>query len=70
MVSVINMYVTMYCNLTALGDGCDNDPCANNATCVELDTDDRQYRCECSQGFTGSQCEEGKILVTLKCVDL
>ncbi len=37
------------CNL------CHNKPCQNGASCVSLPN--RDYRCECTPGFYGKNCE-------------
>ncbi|XP_064149044.1 protein delta homolog 1 isoform X2 [Loxodonta africana] len=37
---------------------CTSNPCANNSTCVDLDTGG--YECSCGQGYTGSHCQEKK----------
>jgi hypothetical protein len=31
--------------------------CENGATCVSLTEEDGNYRCLCSEGFTGRNCE-------------
>ena len=37
---------------------CENDPCQNGATCVNSPG---SYSCNCADGYTGDQCQEGKI---------
>ena len=36
----------------------ENNPCQNNGTCIE---DDSNFSCECLPGFTGQFCEQSKI---------
>ena len=38
-------------------DHCRKDPCKNGATCVAAKP--FGYKCDCTQGFTGSHCEKG-----------
>lgn len=38
---------------------CDSSPCPNNMTCVR---DGANYTCQCMAGFTGLNCENGKVL--------
>ena len=39
---------------------CESSPCMNNATCND-DVDG--YTCNCADGFTGTHCETGTIMV-------
>ena len=38
-------------------DECESSPCANGATCIDLENG---YRCVCAQGWQGDTCDEGK----------
>lgn len=38
---------------------CDSSPCPNNMTCVR---DGANYTCQCMAGFTGLNCENGKVI--------
>ena len=40
---------------------CDQDPCMNNATCVN-DPSPGSYSCSCLDGFTGSHCKNSLTL--------
>ena len=40
----------------------ENDPCQNNATCIE---DGSDFICECLPGFTGQFCEQSKCFSSL-----
>ena len=33
-------------------------PCQNGARCIDMEND---YKCECTEGFTGANCEEGEL---------
>lgn len=49
-------------------DECDPLPCQQNGTCTDAIN---MYICFCPQGFTGSNCESGKIwLITYKYIQL
>ena len=39
-------------------DECESQPCLNNGTCTDEVND---VTCTCSEGFTGSRCETGKV---------
>lgn len=38
-------------------DECESSPCENGATCVDQDN---EYRCDCVDGYTGTECEIGE----------
>lgn len=38
-------------------DECKNSPCKNNGSCTNLMGG---YRCDCSGGFTGKDCDQGQ----------
>ena len=40
-------------------DVCQGTPCQNNGICVR---ETNRYHCHCTDGFTGAECEFGKIL--------
>jgi hypothetical protein len=40
-------------------DDCQNTPCRNNATCTDHVNN---YTCTCASGFTGRNCQIGKVL--------
>ena len=42
---------------------CLSNPCHNNGTCVLAHNGG--HSCECEEGFTGSLCETGKLIVLL-----
>ena len=39
---------------------CKNDPCKNGGTCKDADAD---YSCDCQNGWTGKNCEIGKMVL-------
>ena len=39
-------------------DECESEPCQNGGTC---DDEVNSYTCECVDGYTGLQCETGKL---------
>ena len=39
---------------------CVNSPCQNGATCIN---NHGSYQCKCKPGFSGKQCEQGKLFV-------
>lgn len=43
----------------AFKNACGKGPCKNNATCQSGFTS-KGYRCSCTSGFTGENCEYGK----------
>ena len=45
-------HFVFYANLLDMGE-CANDPCQNNATCVDLIN---EFRCDCVPGFNGTLC--------------
>lgn len=47
-------------------DECGSSPCKNNGTCVDGIA---KYNCECSQGYSGDECEIGKqLLLPFECI--
>ena len=38
-------------------DECSSQPCQNNGTCIN---EINRYKCNCPNGFTGTQCKQGK----------
>jgi hypothetical protein len=51
--------MTLYCNLLLDVNECDvDDPCQNNATCVN---NEGSYKCVCVDGWKGQNCHIGKI---------
>ena len=54
----INKNVLVY--ITEMGvNPCLNQPCQNNGTCFSRRRD-RQYMCDCTDGFTGPACQYSK----------
>ena len=51
------MYFSLYLRFFTAVDHCFSNPCANNGTCHNSL---HGYQCSCIDGFTGSDCEEGK----------
>ena len=37
---------------------CDSQPCLNGGSCIDLDD---EYSCNCTTGFTGISCQDGKL---------
>ena len=54
--SVIFFMIT--CLISSDIDECTSAPCNNNGSCEDLT---RGYRCTCKQGYTGVNCETGKL---------
>lgn len=52
-------YLKVYVIQSAEVSPCDSNPCPNNMTCAR---DGANYTCECMAGFTGLNCENGKVL--------
>lgn len=44
-------------------DPCDENPCKNNGTCVNLGNG--KFNCTCPKGFTGPRCRKGKSFIVL-----
>ncbi|KRY80283.1 Neurogenic locus notch -like protein 2, partial [Trichinella pseudospiralis] len=38
-------------------DPCGSNPCSNQATCITLSDDPKEYECQCQIGFEGRLCE-------------
>ena len=41
---------------------CNSSPCINGGTCINVG---HSYRCECTQGFYGRQCQFGKTAFSI-----
>ena len=52
------IFFMMTCLISSDIDECASAPCNNNGSCEDLT---RGYRCTCEQGYTGVNCETGKL---------
>jgi hypothetical protein len=43
---------------------CGSSPCQNGGTCGELAAGTPGYSCTCAAGWTGTECQTGKLRVT------
>ena len=55
---LLDLYVFQYLDI----DECQSDPCQNSATCNDHING---YTCNCTDGYTGSNCESGNTLLFL-----
>ena len=44
-----------------LVDPCQDKPCKNNAVCEISSENSLEYKCICNLGFTGSNCQTGRV---------
>ena len=50
---------SIYYLFVDIDDDCESNPCENDGTCTDMGDG---YECECENGFTGTNCETGKVL--------